>query len=353
MPLEQTATTPAVRVSVVIPLYNGSDFIEQTLGSVVFQEGGVPTEVVVVDDGSTDDGAQKARAVLAAAGLPHIVQRQPNAGASAARTTGLGLSTAPFVQFLDADDLLRPRALAAKLAALDATDGDVAHAGWQRWEAVRGLGFVAGRISDGRMDAPDGDIELATFASFWAPPAALLYRRTAVDRIGGWHPALPVIQDARMIQDAAHADLRFVHVPETLADYRDHLAGSLSKRSQTAFVQDVFANTQEIEARWAAAGTLTPKRQEALADSYRHCAEAFFWSSPHLFLQACARIRKHGHSLPVPLNRWRLLTERLGWTTARAIALPHYLVRRSMKASRDALRPVKRRLQLGRSPATL
>jgi hypothetical protein len=48
---------------------------------------------------------------------------------------------------------------------------------------------------------------------FWAPPAALTYRRTIVDKIGGRKECLPIIQDARFFQDAALLGGQFVHTP--------------------------------------------------------------------------------------------------------------------------------------------
>ena len=65
------------------------------------------------------------------------------------------------------------------------------------------------------------DIEVATATSeFWAPPAALLYRREIVDRIAGWPAGLPVIQDARYLFEAARHQARFVYVSGVGAYYR-------------------------------------------------------------------------------------------------------------------------------------
>lgn len=96
------------RWSVVIPLYNKRDFIESTLESVLAQvvEGGV--EVLVIDDGSSDDGAR----VVEGIGDARVrLIRQPNAGVSAARNHGIRAAIGDWVVFLDADDLLHPRAL--------------------------------------------------------------------------------------------------------------------------------------------------------------------------------------------------------------------------------------------------
>lgn len=95
--------------SVVIPLYNKRRFIEQTLRSV--REQTVQDfEVIVVDDGSTDDGALLAQQY--AGHWPHFrCIHQTNAGVSAARNTGIALAVGQWVAFLDADDYWHPEYL--------------------------------------------------------------------------------------------------------------------------------------------------------------------------------------------------------------------------------------------------
>ena len=91
-------------VSVVIPCFNQARFLGAAIASALAQTH-TPVEVVVVDDGSTDDTA----AVTARfPGVRYV--RQENAGLSAARNTGLGKSRGAYLAFLDADDVLLPRA---------------------------------------------------------------------------------------------------------------------------------------------------------------------------------------------------------------------------------------------------
>lgn len=96
--------------SVVVPLYNKQDYVEATLRSVLQQINALPLEIVVVDDGSSDDGPAR---VLAMADARVRLIRQKNAGVAAARNRGIREALGDWVVFLDADDLLHPRALAA------------------------------------------------------------------------------------------------------------------------------------------------------------------------------------------------------------------------------------------------
>lgn len=266
-------------VSIVIPCRDAARWIAETVGSALGQPG-VAVEVVVVDDGSTDGSAE----VVERFGDPRVnVIRQHPHGASRARNVGTRATRGEYVQYLDADDVLQPGALAARVAALESKGADVAYSDWVRYEVT-----PAGDFRDGetvaRQLGPRPEIDLFTDA--WWPPGALLYRRRIVDAIGAWREDLPVIQDARFLLDAALCGARFVHVQEVGLRYRVHGPGSLSRRDPRAFLADCLRNAQDVEAGWAGDGGLDAERRGALLRVYAHVSRSAASLDRRLFDEA-------------------------------------------------------------------
>ena len=192
-------------VSVIVPCFNAEAWIRDTLRSVAEQDL-EDVEVVVVDDGSTDASASIVEGEFERVAL----LRTPNLGASHARNLGTRKARGSFLQYLDADDVLAPGKLRAQLCALKATNGDVAYGGWQVLQSSASGGSVPGYVVDRQME---GEAELALFTNFWCPPAAYLFRREVVERVGAWNEKLPIIQDARFALDCALRGAKFVYCP--------------------------------------------------------------------------------------------------------------------------------------------
>jgi glycosyltransferase involved in cell wall biosynthesis len=115
-------------VSVVIPCYNGARFLRATLGSVLAQTH-LSCEVIVVDDGSTDDSAGVAESF----GPPVRVIRQPNQGESVARNRGIDEAQGEWIAFLDADDVWLPEKTERQLHGM-ASDTRASCTGYFRFD---------------------------------------------------------------------------------------------------------------------------------------------------------------------------------------------------------------------------
>ncbi|MCB0115390.1 MAG: glycosyltransferase family 2 protein [Caldilineaceae bacterium] len=154
-------------VSVVIPVFNGARFLDQALDSVQ-QQDYAPVEILVIDDGSTDDTAS------IAAHRPNVrYLRQSNQGNASAKNLGISNATYPLVAFLDVDDLWMPHKLATQVAHL---------------EARPELGFVlchAAPILEDSLPWPE-HLNQAHWQSNPAlyAPSALLAHRHLFDQVG-------------------------------------------------------------------------------------------------------------------------------------------------------------------------
>ena len=174
-----TAARSKPLVSIVIPCYNQARYLGEAIESALGQTHS-PVEVIVVDDGSSDETARVARSHSSVQYL-----RQRNSGAPRARNAGLAASRGEFVLFLDADDRLLPEAVARGAAAL-AANPDWAFA----------TGHVRLIANDGAVEgAPPqahagGDQFLALLRSnyIWSP-GAVLYRRSVLESGGAFEPS--------------------------------------------------------------------------------------------------------------------------------------------------------------------
>jgi glycosyltransferase involved in cell wall biosynthesis len=165
-------------VSIVVPCFNQGRYLGEALASAARQTY-APVEVIVVDDGSTDDTRRVASEDAGA-----IYVHQPNAGTAAARNHGLSLSHGEFVIFLDADDRLLPDAVARGVASLS-----------DRPDAAFVTGHVRLLRADGTPDiVPDQDHEPAGYAALlrwnyiWTP-GVVVYRRAPLAAVGGFSAA--------------------------------------------------------------------------------------------------------------------------------------------------------------------
>ena len=164
------------RVSVIIPTYQHRNYIRRTLSSVFEQSLG-DYEIIVVNDGSTDDTASLLAPLVEARRITYL--EQDNQGQSRARNAGLSRARGEYVAFLDDDDLWPPNKLASQVAFLDANPS---------------VGMVGGtfRMIDenevpGRAGLfyPEITFETLFTANPFHSPGQTLIRKTLLEEVGG------------------------------------------------------------------------------------------------------------------------------------------------------------------------
>lgn len=268
-------------LSILIPVYNASAVLDETLDSVTSQVSAVDAEVIALDDGSTDDSG----ALLARRGSDIQYFRQENQGVSVARNRLASMARGEWLLFLDADDLLLPDTLEQRVLAVHDSDVDGMYCDWRRFRDDAGT-----RIWDEpiRKDIEDvhADAALALFSGFWSPPGAWMWKRSLHQAIGGYRTDLPVIQDARYAFDAAIAGARLWHDRHLGFAYRDGQAQSLSRRDNSRFARDCLLHAQQVEKIFAASGRTGSDAQIALASTYEYAARELAGSDPLLSVAA-------------------------------------------------------------------
>lgn len=172
-------------VGVVIPAYNAASTIEATLASVRGQT--YPDlEIVVVDDGSTDASREIVRSISQRDHRVRLVS-QENAGVAAARNTGAANTDAPYLSFVDADDLWAPGKVDAQVRALrDATGPALC---WT-WKVNIDEAGLADDPEAGQYDGSGDAFKALCTIDKIGNGSSLLMQKEVFDRAGGYDPSL-------------------------------------------------------------------------------------------------------------------------------------------------------------------
>jgi len=214
-------------VSVVIPAKNVAAYVGETLASALAQS--EIGEVIVVDDGSTDDTIAIVRAIRD----PRLrLMTNDSAGVSAARNLGARYASGEWLLFLDADDRLRPGAVAALLAAARGAPRAVLVYG--DYNTIDSEGRQIGRrgLLKGRRK-PSGDVlARLTAGNFIVNGGIALARAEAFRAIGGFDTSLRYCEDWHCwCRLAAIGEFEFA--PRLLLDYRLHTANTMNAAVRT------------------------------------------------------------------------------------------------------------------------
>jgi glycosyltransferase involved in cell wall biosynthesis len=226
-----------IRASIIIPVYNKGPWIAETLRSALDQRGAPAYEVIVVDDGSTDDSlaailAELGVRVTAAALAPRDVVEAPparcgrarrvlvfaraNGGVAAARNFGIEQAEGGYITCLDADDMIAPQFLARLTAALDAEPGlGIAYCDMTAFGVNEN-----GQPWETPLDGATGEYDFEKLKRGNFIPCCNVFRKVAWARAGGYKPINPSWEDYELWLNMGKLGWHGRRVPAHLFSYR-------------------------------------------------------------------------------------------------------------------------------------
>ncbi|HET7414669.1 MAG TPA: CDP-glycerol glycerophosphotransferase family protein [Arthrobacter sp.] len=212
----QGARTPPL-LSVVVPIYNVEEYLDLCLGSLA-RQAVAKMEVIIVDDGSTDESLAIAQEYAAKDRRFSIIQ-QPNAGLGAARNSGIAHATGKYLGFADSDDVIPDGSYAAMLDALKTSGSDFAVGSFRRLAGEKKLhsGWAAELHSVRRMGTNINEFPAALQDVFaWNK----IFSRTFWDAHIGWFPEGLLYEDQEMSSKAFLRAESFDMLPEVVYEWR-------------------------------------------------------------------------------------------------------------------------------------
>jgi glycosyltransferase involved in cell wall biosynthesis len=237
-------------VSVIVPAFNAASTIAETLQSISRQTY-TALEIVVVDDGSTDETADIARRHGQSDQRLRVVAK-PNGGVASARNAGIRCSKGAFVAFIDADDLWHPTKIAKQLQVLLAGGTDMALV-YAPFRLIDADGKVL--ASPHKYGVNGWVIHRHFYSNLVGNGSALLVRRSVLEEFGGFDSSL-LQQGAEgcedlLLQLRIAARYRFGEVSEYLVGYRrlpDNMSSNTDQmiRSGTLAVNKALSECRHI-----------------------------------------------------------------------------------------------------------
>lgn len=255
-------------VSVVIPAYNSAKYLSAAIDSALSQTYPL-VEVIVVDDGSTDESAAICEGYSDR--IRYIYQA--NAGLSAARNRGIHASGGEYLWFLDADDRILPDAVATMAGALGRhPECAVAYGGYYQMDED------GARFGQSALDQPSGRVfEQIIVGGIPMVVHVAVVRMAALAKSGLFDPMLPQLEDLDFWIRLSYYD-DFVFVPEYVAEYRS-TPGSMSRnRHEQRFASELLLmkTAAFLKAKQEPVRLLQPLRKRLYRQHPQQCVQDAF-----------------------------------------------------------------------------
>ncbi len=265
-------------VSIIIPNYNHARYVGDAIHSVLSQTH-PGFEIIVVDDGSTDDSRQ----VIGEFGEKVRAIYKDNAGLSAARNTGIEAAQGDYIGVLDADDMYEPRFIEILLGCLEeAPDADGIHCGYRFVDHQnQPLPQVEAR------DVPPGELFQALVDGNFLVPESMFLRRHCYDQAGLFDISLTALEDLDMWLRVS-SRFRIISTTEVLTRHRV-LPGSMSADPTRQFQNRMKVICKHFGEEPGAGGTWSPAQRRAYGRGYLISAVEYLQANNESRASECVR----------------------------------------------------------------
>lgn len=303
-------------VSILIPCHNAARWLEASLESALAQTQ-PDCEIIVVDDGSSDNSLEIARS-YESRGI--LTAAQPNLGASAARNHAFRLSKGAFIQYLDADDILDPGKISAQVSLLQQCPRDTLCSG--QWIRFRGKpGSHSAESHPNQRDLTGVEfLQLFYEQATMMQPGAWLSPRGLLEKAGPWDESLSVNDDGEYFARVMLRSSGIRYCPGAVVYYRSENTQTLSRRRSPAALKSVFRATELITGHLLAADR-SARSLAAAAYAWKWTAFELLPEEPSLSCEAEKRcLELGGSNLPYPAGpRLSKLAGLIGWRRAKQL----------------------------------
>jgi hypothetical protein len=304
-----------MKVTIGIPVFNCETWVATAIQSALEQTW-PDKEIVVVDDGSTDRSAD----ICKSFGSRILFVQQPNQGGNAARNQICRLASGEWIQFLDADDYLKPDKIRSHLDSCPGpVDADILCSAtiFEDWRS--------GKLASQKVDVlKEGCDWVALWLTTSVPlTGGCLWRRQALEKIGGWNEQIRCNQEYELYFRALQKSLRFQVVGAPLSVHRIWSEKTVSRRDKKGLVLgkteliQCFLQWLKSEGRW------TPEYQRLAGRSCFEMARTL--ANEDLTLATCYYRERRREGLMQPEGpqapwKYRLALRCLGFKPAERLA---------------------------------
>jgi glycosyltransferase involved in cell wall biosynthesis len=303
-------------VSILIPCYNAEKWLAETLESALAQTWD-NIEIIVVDDGSTDNSLAIARK-YESFGVRVIYQT--NQGASAARNQALQISKGDFIQYLDADDLLAPNKIELQIQLLQCENRDYIAAGeWARFHTeLQEAIFIREPVWNDK--SPVDWLICSWEGGGMMHPAAWLVPRCVIEKAGFWDQNLSLNDDGEFFCRVILASRGVKFCSGAKSYYRSGISGSLSTTTSIKAWESAF-ETIELCTNYLLLQENSLRTRHACATAFQRFIYTAYPDAQDLVRKAEAKVKSlNGSSLkPSGGFVFKIVTNTLGWKLAKKL----------------------------------